>query len=542
MDFLHFLKLYRSKKDPEMSERAFILSVYRRVLDGTYYDILSMSYSAGTAGAGNAAVNILEPDKYHFNQTVGMSQRRPSVRSALCSLVVDDAVSFVFDETHFPRISSDDKELEQILKDIVESSGLNLAMIQSARDGSVGSAALLVQLINGRFYFESLLTEFCTPVFNPQSPNELLSIAEQYKVRGSELIAKGYTDVDESKEYYFRREWTLTHEIVYKPWISSNSIKMSAPNWEQMTYIAFKNGVASGKVDQNGKPILDDAATSLEIDYERSCEHNLGFVPIVWTKNLPGNIYGVQGSAIDGACTFARAIDTTTELDYQLSQCGRGLKYSAEPILFIKDPSSLSQSGTIDKSNGGVIVGDENSDAKMVEINGDGCKAVLEYAQMLREIALENIHGNRSSPKQSGFQQSGKAMEMYNHPLILLAGLLRISYGEGLLKPILYIISKMIKQQDVIVNNKLVKANFNEYATISLIWPQWFDPSIQDEQLLTTNVIAAKDAGLITHKTAVSNIADQFGVLNINDELAEIEIEQAQFEELQPTIQEIIKA
>jgi hypothetical protein len=36
----------------------------------------------------------------------------------------------------------------------------------------------------------------------------------------------------------------------------------------------------------------------------------------------------VRYSAIDGACTFAGAIDAMIEIDYQLSQVGRGHKFA----------------------------------------------------------------------------------------------------------------------------------------------------------------------------------------------------------------------
>jgi len=124
----------------------------------------------------------------------------------------------------------------------------------------------------------------------------------------------------------------------------------------------------------------------------------------------------------------------------------------------------------------------------------------------------------------------------------LLSGLLRISYGEGMLKPVLAIMAKMMKTQDVIVKNQLVKPNFNEKATINLVWPQWYDPSIQDEQVKTQDVIAAHDAGLISHKTAINNISDQFGVLDIDEELVVIEAEQAKIQaEQQPVLQESMK-
>ena len=68
-----------------------------------------------------------------------------------------------------------------------------------------------------------------------------------------------------------------------------------------------------------------------EIDEARTVHHGLGFVPLVWVRNLPGP--SATGDANDGACTFRAAIETQIEIDYQLSQAGRGLKYSSDPTL-----------------------------------------------------------------------------------------------------------------------------------------------------------------------------------------------------------------
>jgi len=78
----------------------------------------------------------------------------------------------------------------------------------------------------------------------------------------------------------------------------------------------------------NGLPV--------EIDLNRTVSHGLGFVPVVWIRNLPG--YSSTGDPNDGMCTFRAAIDTQIEIDYQLSQAGRGLKYSSDPTLLLKEP------------------------------------------------------------------------------------------------------------------------------------------------------------------------------------------------------------
>ena len=552
MDFLHFKMLYARKRDKDFSMRSFILSLYRRVLEGTYYDILPDSYSAGsTAMAGSGSyVQVLEPNKYTF-QTKGASDRRPSVRSALCSVVVDESISFLFDDAHFPRIVSQDENLMAFLNNIIEESYLQDAMIKVARDGSVGSGALLIKLIQGRFYYESLLTEYCTPYFDPKSPDFLLGLCEQYKVTGNDLISKGYAseNLQPDKIYWFKREFTDVAEIVYEPLLieDADPVIMSKRgiSWETLSYKNFVDGVRNDDpLNQNGARVDKKKRVGFTIDKQRSCVHNLGFVPIVWVKNLPGNIYGVQGDAIDGACTFSKAIDTNTELDYQMSQCGRGLRYSSEPILFVKDPDGTAATGGIDKTKGGILVaGSENADAKMIEINGEGCRAALEYAEKLREIALENIHGNRSSPKKAGFGISGKSMQMFDHPLILLAGKLRISYGQKMLRSVLKtIICMALSDNDVIVEGKILEKNFDGGAPFKLVWSQWFPESAEEIQVKTNTVINAKDGGIISKETAVSTMATSFGINDVIQELKNIDEEQQEFiTETSPKVVENIK-
>ncbi len=120
-------------------------------------------------------------------------------------------------------------------------------------------------------------------------------------------------------------------------------------------------------------PMVADAA--------RTVQHGLGFVPLVWIRNLPGGI------APDGACTFRAAVETGIEIDYQLSQAGRGLKYSSDPTLLIKEPAGLE--GELVRSAGNALVVSEKGDARLLEIGGTAAGAVLDYVRMLRELALE---------------------------------------------------------------------------------------------------------------------------------------------------------
>ncbi len=124
---------------------------------------------------------------------------------------------------------------------------------------------------------------------------------------------------------------------------------------------------------------------------------------------------------------------TQVEIDYQLSQVGRGLKYSSDPTLLLKDPTL--PDGELIKGAGNALIVSEKGDARLLEIGGTASAAVIEYVRTLRELALESIHGNRASPDKVAAAQSGRALELLNQGLIWLADNLRTSYGEvGLLQ------------------------------------------------------------------------------------------------------------
>ena len=89
------------------------------------------------------------PYQFHEERGAGgeyipLRNRRPSVRYALCRVVVEDSVSLLFSEGHFPTIDCADPDVRGVLADIVKEARLNQVMTDAAIRGSVGSVALAV--------------------------------------------------------------------------------------------------------------------------------------------------------------------------------------------------------------------------------------------------------------------------------------------------------------------------------------------------------------------------------------------------------------
>ena len=119
--------------DNDLPARAHTIDCLSRVLNGTIYDGLSYSFHEEKNGAG---------------EYVRLSHRKPSVRTGIIRTVVDDSISLLFSEGHFPKIQCKDEVTKASLGEIVKDAALNVALIEAATIGSVGSVCLLVRFLS----------------------------------------------------------------------------------------------------------------------------------------------------------------------------------------------------------------------------------------------------------------------------------------------------------------------------------------------------------------------------------------------------------
>jgi hypothetical protein len=505
-----FLQLVKSQNsDDDYPERMIMIEMLTRVLEGTLYDHISTPFCVEYGIDG---------------QYVQLRDRRPSVKINICRTVIDNSVSLVFGSDHFPKLICKDKNIEEFAADIIEDTKLNLTMIEGCTYGSVGSIVFLMRILEEKIFWEVKKTQYLTPVFKPNNPKELLKITEKYKVPGFILRAMGYT-IDEPKEiYWYMCEWTETQELYYIPWKVSEKEKIP------------------------------------QIDKNKTINHALGFVPMTWVKDSP------KPGSIDGGCRFFQAIDTNIEIDYQLSQGGRGLKYSSDPctVLKLDDPDgfgdnnaqSVSEtqlinsrgemlgfppaSGTkkvIKSANNALVLGKED-DAELLEISGNASRAIGEYVRLLRELGIESIHGNRANADKVNAAQSGEAQKQLNQALIWLADNLRIVYGDAMIRLIAMAIKATLKYR--IIVNENIYSSLPQNQKLELKWPHWY-PSTSSDKLKTAQTLdKLTDSALLSKETATKNLADDYGISDVKAEQALIEHDQQKLAEQQPSITETI--
>ncbi len=451
-------------KDKDLPERAWSNDVLARFLDDSIYDVLAYDF---------------HQEYTDSNEYIPIAKRAPSVRYQLCKVVVSDSVSFLFSENHFPEIDCGDngEEAEDTFAAIIKDTRLNETMLDAATRGSVGSACVWVRVLGSRLFFKALSTTYLTPTFKPDAPDTLAKVTEQYKVKGSVLREQGYAVADDElmSDWWFRREWDDKAETWFLPW-----------------------------------RVKDDDAT-LKIDKAKTVKHNLGFVPMVWVLNLPG------GDDVDGSCTFKGAVENSIEINYQLSQAGRGLKYSSSPTLVIKqDNPQAAQTKVV----GDALIVPTEGDAKLLEIGGDAAKAVVEYTREIRKLALESIGGSRADADKLSAATSGRAMEMMNQSLIWLADKLRISYGEGALLKVLKMVAALSRTMKLVDSDGAPIKPIPEGVKITLKWPSYYAPTSTDrnEDANALNILTG--ANIMSQETATKAIAAVYDIEDTDAERA----------------------
>src|ERR1700759_2717199 len=126
-------------RDPRYPLRARTLDILKRVLEGRLYDVLPYQFHEERGSGG---------------EYIPLRNRRPSVRYALCRIVVEDSVSLLFSEGHFPTIDCADRSIRSALADVIKEARLNLTMTEAAMRGAIGSVAILLRVLRGRLFFD----------------------------------------------------------------------------------------------------------------------------------------------------------------------------------------------------------------------------------------------------------------------------------------------------------------------------------------------------------------------------------------------------
>lgn len=382
------------------SPRYVRLTVLDHLLDGTIYDDLPYAFY---------------DEKDDQGKYIRIEDRRPSVQYNLPSYIAKTTARKLFAGTHCPKLIHPDEEITEALKTLANSSNLFAYMLQASIWASVGSVAITFKLIEGKYLLEVWRARFCFPEFAVDGQLSKLRIAYLSRDWGHVEKDSDGDLINSQVSYWFVRDLDAEGEVNYQP--------IRETKWNPI------NGdSAELKPYPEGGPV------------EGVILHNLKMIPAQWVVNLAG------GEFPDGASTFGPAIVMALDMDYTMSQIGRGVRYNAAPQLVLRgEAANLSTDEGIARSPTNVIqmkggmkdqtgMSFEAGDAKLLEMTGTGIDAGLKYVAALRKFALETVAAARKDPERTKGPLSGKAVEALDDQFVDLIQELRSSLGDtGLL-------------------------------------------------------------------------------------------------------------
>lgn len=441
--------------------------------------------------------------------TMPLKYRRPMAPYYLGRVIVNRFTGLLFGASRHPKVMVEgDPDTEDWLDGFVRVTRLWARMTMARTyGGAMGSVGMGFKFVSGRPKIEVHDPRWCTPEFVDRSELIVRQLEKRYMYPAT--IRDPMTGEYVEAWFWYRRIIDEDRDVV----------------WPKV-------------------PVGDGAEPDWEGRYsvqKREVQHGFGFCPVVWIQNNP-----VQDD-IDGDPDCHGIYDTIEAIDCLGSQGIRGTIANCDPTLVI------SSDGDMD----GVAKGSDNAihlpaggEANYMEITGAGPKAAREQAAELKDQALEVA---RCVLDDTGDGQPKTATEIEKRysSMIEQADQLREQYGEEGVKRLLEMVLRAVRQlggtktvtrddglpeivRDVVrlppraieddagnVTYEPRKLGFSDYITLK--WPPYFRPTLDDTNKAVAAAGAAKQFGLIDSEHATQFVASHFQIEDVQAVLETIE-------------------
>ena len=412
------------------------------------------------------------PDEY-----IPIRQRKPRIIVAFPRMLCSRVTSKLVGRATFPGLTVEDDPETTIFLDLLMKHSHYKTYVKEAVKQMLGLGSSFVRFyfIQGQIKMEIYCSKYCYPVFDAVGELESMDIRYVYQDQ-EDLDSKG-----SPKEKWFRMTLTKTVDILYD------------------------NPVAG-----DGEPVFQEV--------ERA-EHNFGFVQGEWFRTAEDK------HSPDGPSLICDIKDFCDELNYSISQSSQASSYSQEPQLAISGMDSAQLDDLIRSSTKAWNLGRDGK-AAFLEANMSG----LEAAQKLRDTVTKNISDIArvvllDPEKIVGSAQSGKAMEVLHGPLVELVDELRPMTEKSMLDLLMrmavgYLILRQQGAPDLAIQvpEGWVPSSLN----ISASWPPIFPMTMEDLQKKVSISVQAGNASIVSRETLTRWIAKDFGIENIEEEIAKI--------------------
>jgi hypothetical protein len=409
---------------------------------------------------------------------IPLRNRKPRVIYNLGKRLCSTVAAKLLGEQVFPAFRvEEDPETEYVLQLILQMSRFRLHTLQAMQKAcATGSSFVRFWFVGGKIRMTVYDSKHCYPRFD--EAGELQEIEVRY-------VYDDTDDLDERgapKKKWYRLLLSSTTDILFD-------------NPE------FKPGGEA--------PAFEEVARA---------DHDLGFVQGQWFKTSESI------DCPDGESLLVHVTDLIDSLNYSLSQADQAVAYAQEPQLAIKGMDVDEVENLVKSSERAWNLG-RDGEAKFVEANLGG----VERGEMLRAEKKQKIADVArvcllDPEKIVGSAQSAKAMEVLHGPLVELVDELRTVIEDDLIALLTKLLSTLLILEQRGMNEYVMMPPgwLPKNTQITCAWPPIFPMTMEDLRAKVSVGVQAANASLLSRETVTKWIAKDFGVENIEEEVAKV--------------------
>lgn len=456
--------------------RKDFLDILDQYYEGSQYDDLTPWEEACKGGADSQYIPIRE--------------RQPRVNYNVAKVVVNKVAAKLVGVSAFPQfVVESDPDDTAFFRAVAKACDYRRSLIQPMKHLlTSGSVLIRYSLVGGFPRIEHYNSKYCYPEFNPQGELDSVSIKYVYEDQ-SERDSKG-----NFKQRWYRLDLNTMSDILYD------------------------------------NPEYVSGNTEPEFQIAQQTDHGLGWVQAEWFRTA------IHKHDPDGYSILADVLEFFDELNYSLSQTSQAIQYNQDPQLLFKNISEEELENLIRSSQKGWDLGREG-EATFLESDLNGVEMAEKQRDHMRNLMLDVIRVVLHDPeKMVAAAQSGRALEILNAPLVELVdeirSLIEPSIKNLLIKIAMTMLKVMAEGLDTVLT---VPDGFMPTSLdITVNWPPMYPLTLDDITKKVSAAVAATTAHVISHKTATQWVARDFGVEDIDEELAQIATEAETMPWLQP--------
>lgn len=412
-------------------------------------------------------------------QFIPLHERKPKIIYAYARNLASRVGAKIVAESTFPAFKIEDSPDDQeFIRTIVKISRLKAYLIEPIRRAiNTGSVFVRFKIEGGKYKIQWYHSKFCYPTFQENDELETLTI---------KYIFDSKTEKDHwgnPKKKWYKLELNTEKEILF-----------DNPDYD---------------------PESDEEP---EFKVVAEVEHGMGFVQGEWITTSENS------EEDDGYGLITDIRDFIDELNYSISGSSRSTAYNQDPQLTFTNVDEDEVSNLIKSVTKSWNLGKDGK-AEYLESNLEGVKTAIE----LRDKVINHISDISRTvilnpEKVVAAAQSGRAMEILSEPLIELVDELRSSFDIHFKNLVLKMAfaTVLARKMGIDVPIEMPEKYFPTSLDIELKWPPIIKQTIEDLGKKVGVANTAASGNIISRKTALKFVAEDFGVEDIDAEIAEI--------------------